>query len=569
MSSLAGKLVRTGVPKTNESLMGFILRLTEKNVYETPSWIIELAGLNITRLYFRCSFLFDKSLDLTHLSQLTGTAPDKLIALSYPPVDESISRRRNIFSGYPVPKYIINLRHPRICPGCLSDSAYCWMAWDMALVTACPIHECMLIDQCPGCKQNLGWVRKRLSICRCGLDWRRITSPQVGESELKIVRYIYRLCGFSPDGNTYEDKSQNPLFSLELEPLLTALLFIASQYKGKTDIKGKFLVRSHRVGEIHLLINKATAVFEDWPNNYFSFLDWLSLQNNESRYPGGLIKDFGGHKTILFNLPASSPLIFMRAAFEEYLHTRWTGGYVSTIPRLNALPYSKKYMPATDARVKLNTDVRHIYRLIKVGELKAVVRKQKRGRVILIDAKSVEDLKSRLEDHTSLKKTADLLGISQQRVHDLVAHGCLRPLKGPSQGGFRHWKFSRSQVIDLLDNISTRINKNANALDDSPLTFFEVLRIFSRCKGFGLGRLVQLILKGEIVPFSKSQAIGLKAFTFPEKVVRKYLQRHQRNSREDFFGIKEAANILEVGEDCIYSFVRNGFLQLQGTLLHK
>lgn len=559
------RLLKTEKLKPGESLMGLILRLTEMNKYETPSWIMEAAGLNIKQLHFTCSFLFDKAVDLTRLSLLTNVDLDALTSLTYPPVDESISTLRNLFSGNPIPKYVISSGYPKICPGCLLESSYCRMAWDLAVVTACPSHWCGLIDECPNCKRRVRWVRKRVSICPCGLDWRRVTMPQVGESELRIARQIFRLCDFSPGHGEDQVKSNNPLYKLELEALLTALLFIASQYKGRTDTKGKFLARSHRVNEIHSLINKASDVFEDWPNNYFSFLDWLSSQNNKSRYPGGLLKDFGGHKSILFNLPASSPLLFMKDGFEEYLCTRWTGGYVSAITRLNIPRRSKKYMPATEASLKLKTDVRAIYQLIKRGELKAVIRKQRRGRVILIDTESVEEVKIRLEDHITTNEVVNLLGVSRQRVHDLVAQGCLELLRGPGQDPFKYGRFSYRQVIDLLNNIRDRIHKNTNGTTENTLTFVEVLRIFSRCRNFGVGRLVKLMLEGVIVPSGECQEPGLKAFTFSEQLIREYARVQQRNSRQDVLGIKEAAKILGVGEDCTYSLVRNGFLEPQGT----
>jgi hypothetical protein len=39
------QLLRSPAPQPDESLMGYILRLAESNCYETPKWILELAGL--------------------------------------------------------------------------------------------------------------------------------------------------------------------------------------------------------------------------------------------------------------------------------------------------------------------------------------------------------------------------------------------------------------------------------------------------------------------------------------------------------------------------------------------
>src|SRR2546423_1887910 len=119
VSEASERLIKTDELKPGESLMGLILRLTEMNKYETPSWIMEAAGLNSKQLHFACSFLFDKAIDLKRLSLLTGVELHALTGLTHPPVDETVSTLRNLFYGNPIPKYVISSGYPKICPGCL------------------------------------------------------------------------------------------------------------------------------------------------------------------------------------------------------------------------------------------------------------------------------------------------------------------------------------------------------------------------------------------------------------------------------------------------------------------
>src|SRR6266508_3149351 len=44
------QLLRSPAPQPDESLMGYILRLAESNYYETPKWILDLAGLKMDNL---------------------------------------------------------------------------------------------------------------------------------------------------------------------------------------------------------------------------------------------------------------------------------------------------------------------------------------------------------------------------------------------------------------------------------------------------------------------------------------------------------------------------------------
>src|SRR6266513_1034776 len=65
---------------------------------------------------------------------------------------------------------------PKVCPKCLAESGYSLRTWDCSLVTACPIHECVLLDTCPDCKRRIKCVRNKLCVCSCGCDWREINS---------------------------------------------------------------------------------------------------------------------------------------------------------------------------------------------------------------------------------------------------------------------------------------------------------------------------------------------------------------------------------------------------------
>jgi hypothetical protein len=227
-----------------------------------------------------------------------------------------------------------------------------------------------------------------------------------------VTKQIYKLCGLPIDGNTADKElNGNPLLSISLEHFLSALFFVASQYAGITDTKGKFLAPSRSNSEIHSLITRAFKVFENWPDNYYSFLDWRRLNRNETRHVGGLRKDFGEYKSALYKQLSSVSLDFLRDSFEEYLRTRWDGGYVTNIKRLGKLPYPKKYLSRDEARIKLQADFKDIEAFIEKGKLKGIVRQQGKSRLILIDAASVEELKHKFEDHIGLKETAHVLAL--------------------------------------------------------------------------------------------------------------------------------------------------------------
>lgn len=58
---------------------------------------------------------------------------------------------------------------PRLCPLCVASSGYHCLLWDLPLVTACPLHACMLAESCHACGFTFTW--KTLGsgwLCACG-----------------------------------------------------------------------------------------------------------------------------------------------------------------------------------------------------------------------------------------------------------------------------------------------------------------------------------------------------------------------------------------------------------------
>lgn len=539
--------------------MGLILRLTEMNGYETASWILEAAGLDAGQLHLGCSFVFRHSVGLTRLAQLANVEPGRLRALTYPPAGGAASAYRNLFFGRPVPKYVIRLRHPKVCPACLSESAYCRRMWELALVTACPIHRCILSDECPCCRKRIRWVRKDVSLCPCGFDWRATSPLHVEDSELEVSKQVYRLCGQLPTENNHANG--NPLYGLGIEHLVPAISFVASQYKGIMDTKGKFWVPSSRNAEIHILLNKAFSVFEDWPHNYFSFLDWRRAQDNKVVAVGGLTKDFGNYGSALFHQLSSPAFDFLRDTFDEYLSTDWKGGYASSIKRLGRR--DKKYVSRFDAAAKLRMTPEKIDDLITCGKLKGVIQRERKKRRFLVETSSIEQYGRELDDQIGLSEVTRLLKLSPLPVLSLVEHECLRPLRGRTVDQHKKWKFSRKEVKHLLLQIEAKVDGSLRGRASQTLSVGQAVLLFRRFKGLNTGWFVRSILDGNICPSDKTQEKGLAAFRFAKRPLVDYSRKLRRGPYGHNLGLPEVAESLGLERNFAYTLVREGILRAE------
>lgn len=557
------RLLITGQPKHDESFMGYIIRLTELNRCLHPSWILRLAGV-CNLLDSNLAFIFNDTLDLSIFKQITGVPESDLAALLYRPTDPDKTNSCDyVVCGSLVPRYVIRSLRPKVCPNCLIDSAYVRKVWDLAVVTACPIHKCLLLDECPRCKNFIPWVRGQVSHCRCELDFRECRTALVNGEELEVTRQIYLLCNLLPEevqNQTGEAKS-NPLLNIDLKSFISALIFIASQYAGMVDTTGKHLIPSRRNAELHTLFARAFRVFKDWPNSFFWFLDWRRQQRVNMKYMRGLSRDFNPYKSALYIQLAPRQFDFLRNAFEEYLLTRWNGGYTESIKRLNdGARQNKKNVSKMEAQRILRIDSDGVEALIKRGSLKAIVRDAGNLRLFLIDRASVEERKKIFDQALVLKQVQQLLGLIDRNVHELIGCGLLNPLRGPTVDGSSYWKFHAREITNLLAEFES---KTSGSIFPEPNKIISLGDVITKVKQYGmnLGVLVQAVVGGEITPCGRSEKPGLSGFLFSADQITDYAQSKLRLREGKIFSFREASTFLEVSRVTLSCLIRKGLLR--------
>ena len=561
-------LLRISSPYFNESFLGYIVRLTEINYCERPSWILQRIGIYSSLVEQSRSFIFSKSPDVTPLCKLLDVRPAKLTQLFCPPADEHNPYNQILF-GSSVPKRMIRPDNPKICPECLRASNYYRKIWDLALVTACPIHKCLLLDECPNCAKRISWTRKHVSICQCGCDWRTASSVLIGDAEVLLTQQIYQLCGLNPGHNVVEFSKSNPLLHLNLGDLLMAVVCMTAQYAGVNDVMGKYLTRYRKNREIHRALIKGLSAFENWPHQYFEFLDWKRKQGESEKLYPNMKKDFGGFTQLLRRALPSKSLDFMRIAFEEYLKTRWDGGLLFK----KALCLTKddydqrKYVSQKEVERILRVAVDAIKGLVEAVLLTAIVHNKGQNKQYLFDRVEVEALKRQIEQLATTKDIARLLGVDTAIIDDLVQNRCIKTVDIFPGIRFKNWRFNIAEAGNLITVISGKIIERYSSKHDL-ISFNEAVMNIGQ-SGMGIGDFVRAILNGEICPCSKIKKKGLKQFLFDRKDIRKFSYKYRQNLKGTAIMIPEAARALGVKEETAYFFVAKGLISTQETRMGR
>src|SRR6185437_4900268 len=107
-----GLLVRHPAPFPTESLLGYILRLSQENGYPTPWPVLQLSG--ITQHEFG-----RPGLKVLKLARTTGRSVAELDRLAYSPPEDH-PRAARLLGHALLPKDLI-LDRPRLCHQCVAD----------------------------------------------------------------------------------------------------------------------------------------------------------------------------------------------------------------------------------------------------------------------------------------------------------------------------------------------------------------------------------------------------------------------------------------------------------------
>src|SRR5215217_1402429 len=324
------KLLITPKPEKGEGFISYLLRLTEANGYDTPSWILSLSGIDYMELQWKFTFVFSCSEGFKKLAKLTGNALADLIGLLYLPAPSPKHTICDVdynFYGAFLNRSIIRPHCPKVCVKCLAESGYCRRVWDCSLVTVCPIHECLLVDTCPKCKRRLRAIRNRLSVCVCGCDWSQLQTDLRRAHEIAVSRRIYQLCGLLPLDHHSKERL-NALQNLALQEFVIVLTFIAGlecEMSWATGRPSKSI--KLRNEELHTYISAAYQVCENWPHNFHQFLNAKSRGNvrlnpRDGKLDTALKEEFGTLFKRLYRDLQGPQFDFLREAFAQYLTNR-------------------------------------------------------------------------------------------------------------------------------------------------------------------------------------------------------------------------------------------------------
>lgn len=252
-------LVRTPAPFVSESLLGFVLRVSENNGYDTPWHILRLAEIEQGQMQ-TAGFPIEK------LSKVLGHPPESLAHIAYhSDIDKGHFKILDHSLGQRLTDAPLRLAQPAFCQHCVEETGHIDAFWDLNAAIACPKHRCPPLRHCPSCKKAIRWFRPGLLTCSCGANLAHAKSIPIDGPVIELMEVILsKLHGKPLIG--LQNESGFPLAQMSPIPLWTLLQILEKLGNHQLCNQGKSDEKSASK------IAYAVAPLRNWPTGYHQFL---------------------------------------------------------------------------------------------------------------------------------------------------------------------------------------------------------------------------------------------------------------------------------------------------------
>ena len=556
-------LLRRPRPYADEDLAGYILRLSQVNRYGSPQWIYNLA--EIPQYAANGNFCDRTTQDFSKLAQLLSIEESKLWRMAFREYKSNKVARVKFF-GRSLPTYNLYKLKAKVCPFCLAEKSYCRKIWNLIPVTVCPIHHCLLVDICPQCDRPIRWDRSAVNKCKyCELDWRDIRSEVLELPKTITSHLLYAACGLGEIGKAELQLigDCHPILNLELEHLISLFSFFAGQLIGVGDTTGKFIAANRNNAKLHELLIAAWDYLQDFPNGFERFLDWYKDKSSHPERDTGIVRDFGNFYCRLYKNFSRQTFGFLHEAFENYLATKWDGGYLNSKLGRIEMPKNcdRKFLSGVETVKLLKITEAWVLRSVECGTLKGRLRKMGKRTSVLVERESAEAYLQNLKTSIFPKDVAEILGIGRKAVVSLIEHSCIPAFRGRTVDGHHKWLIDRNAPIDLLNHIDALLNETTNNKITNKCSFDLAIRRLSG-SGCTIGILARAILDRTIVPVSKNEGIGLKQYCFDVRDVNRLVKEYFKGDKE-ILNVSEVAILLGIKQQVAAFWIDRGFISAE------
>ncbi|MBV7539405.1 TniQ family protein [Duganella sp. sic0402] len=512
----------------DEGMNGYLLRLSEAN------GLAGIAQLWPTR---------QRSIDVLYQRLGSQQWPGNVTNL-----DEILPQ----FSVETGPRPLWNRRFSRYCPCCLSEGSQWRWEWELTLVTSCPLHEVLLVDECSHCNTKLNWKRRSLTSCDCATGLASATATQATKHECELSKLFAMKLREAESGPEHLQ-----LLSIAQ---LNKVVFMLGAYAVNGGRKFSQKVSNLPDMQIaHPLVLAAAEILIEWPGSFFKLLGSLRKAGEISVNDQRLSKRFGFFYQYLYKELKEPEYTFLHQGFEAYVARTWRGSLAERNSRLSVdLRRRHVWVPINAMANELNTTKRKLQLLIDQRTIDAHVTTTQLGRkVTCVSREQIAAMRSALENVVDLKNACQMLGLKKSRMAQLLHGKAIGSIFKPKEGKISRWgipKENLGSVLGLaqdLPHVSEEGRPELVSLDYA-------LRYWLH-EPFLFPALIVAIFLGEILPVAVSNVdCQLPTWLFDRTKLVAWIAERRRSHRQDLLTIPETARRLRIRQQAVYHLTLTG-----------
>lgn len=442
-------------------------------------------------------------------------------------------------------------RWSRFCPHCIPIRKSWQIGWEVLFADACSECGHWLIDLCSNCGERFNWHRHQLLQCDCGHNLQMERASKAPEAVIRLS------CALKDVAMGNKSKNMPILNGLSLAQC-TRLIRLLGAYGNSVGASvPQKVLNIDTLSVSWPITSMAAELLSNWPTGFNLLLKSMrGPSSNEST--GKLTKAFGGFYSALYKGFNDAEFDFLRDAFESYLAEHWTGALGKRNRHLDdSLINSVAWIPGKHACQLLNVSRRRLLALIQEGRLRGETRVSSKSRQFIVVMRSdVEAIASAIDDGITLLETAAFLGLTKQRLLNLLPIICPEAKKLGEQGC--PWSIPRTWVSQWENLI--RSQTVIEQVNPTQVALRHVLRYWPWTNE-QVGLLINDIFSGVINPVGMLQSReGMNGFVFDTVQLNQWFNSQSTVPCNEMT-LPEVAIRIGVKQEVVYALVRACLLQ--------
>lgn len=229
-------------PQEDESLLGYIKRRSEAEGFPDAGGFMTMLGRTYGRATFEDPSQLAKDLEI-RFPVLEAMLP------ASQPTDPALTWSFHRMHRDPV------------CPTCIAARQPRRKEWRHALVTACAIHECRLIDICPSCLTPLTLTGDRYSECLCGAGYGGVQVKLATPLEIQVARLLAGRSARLAGVDLNRDEALNTVRLI--------WFLCTNMVPARTGKEGK-ATYPKSISEAHAFLSRVEPLLQEWPQAFDS-----------------------------------------------------------------------------------------------------------------------------------------------------------------------------------------------------------------------------------------------------------------------------------------------------------